>query len=140
MQGCYERNTLKTSTFIRICDAQKLRYVVEEKKTNICIYFVFFETFYIHFVFVHCAESGNFAWFSVGDFFEGGGSTASLPIFWAICPRVCGDGAFPGDFPVGSCVKFFYFLQWLSLSFVFTSMFVICLFVYYYHHYLVGVN
>ena len=101
MQGCYERNTLKTSTFIRICDAQKLRYVVEEKKTNICIYFVFFEIFYIHFVFVHCAEWGSFAWFPCG----------------VIRPRVCGDGTFPGNFLAGELGEIFVFFAMAVIIF-----------------------
>ena len=50
-------------------------------------------------------------------FFGGGGDergrgvegAPSLQIFLTIRPRVCGDGAFPGDFLAGNCVKFLYF-------------------------------
>ena len=39
----------------------------------------------------------------------GGEGAPSLQIFLTIRPRVCGDGAFPGDFLAGNCVKFLYF-------------------------------
>ena len=140
MQGCYERNTLKTSTYIRICDAQKLRYVVEERK-QIYVYILYFLRFFIYILYLFIAQnrgiSSGFPW---GFFFEGGESTPSLPSFGRFAHGSAETVHFLGISLLGSSVKFFYFLQWLSLSFVFTSMFVICLFVYYYHHYLVGVN
>ena len=98
--------------------------------------------FYIHFVFVHCAEWGSFAWFpSVFSFFS-----FFFFLFWC---AVSAD--FLGDLPKGlrrrciflriswlrNWVKFLYFVQWLSLSFV--SFFVlsfVChylLFIYYYY-------
>ena len=54
----------------------------------------------------------------------------SLQIWWAICPRVCGDAAFSWGFPhweIGW--NFLYFVQWLSLYFVFYQ------FIYYYYYY-----
>ena len=55
--------------------------------------------------------SGVFFFFWRGRGREGGrGEGApSLQIFLTIRPRVCGDGAFPGDFLAGNCVKFLYF-------------------------------
>ena len=49
---------------------------------------------------------------------------------WTIRPRVCGDGAFPGDFLAGELDEIFLFFAELSLSFLFVGMFVIYLFIF----------
>ena len=88
--------------------------ISEEKKDY--VYFVFFEIFYIHFVFVHCSEWRSFAWFPAkGIFFFLGGDAPSLQIFWAIRPRVCGDGEFPGDFLAGKLAEIIVFFAVLYI-------------------------
>ena len=90
--------------------------------------------FYIHIIFVQCAAWGSFAWFPGGT----------------IRPRVCGHGAFHGDFLAGELGEIFVFFA------VAVTIFCICQYVcylftyyyyyhyyyynYYYNYYLVGVN
>ena len=89
-----------------------LQYIWRRKR--LYIYFVFFEIFYIGFAFVHCAGWGSFAWFSGG----------------AIRPRVCGDGAFTGDFLAGELCEIFVFFAVVVTNFCIFIMLVICLFIY----------
>ena len=93
------------------------------KKKKIYIYFVFFEIFYIHFVFF-IAQNGEVSLgFPAGDFFLGWEGCAVFGDFWAIRPRVCGDSAFSGDILAGKLgEKKLHFKQWLSVF--------ICLFIY----------
>ena len=94
-----------------------LQYIWRRKRFY--IYFVFFEIFYIGFAFVHCAGWGSFAWFSGG----------------AIRPRVCGDGAFTGDFLAGELCEIFVFFAVVVTNFCIFIMLVICLFINYYYYY-----
>ena len=94
-----------------------LQYIWRRKRFY--IYFVFFEIFYIGFAFVHCAGWGSFAWFSGGT----------------IRPRVCGDGAFTGDFLAGELCEIFVFFAVVVTNFCIFIMLVICLFIYYYYYY-----
>ena len=82
-------------------------------------------------------ELESFAWFSSkGIFFKGGGSLGGGEGLDRLC-RFFGwffQGSvetvhFLGISSLGNWMKFLYFLQWLSLSFVFVNMFVICLFI-----------
>ena len=65
---------------------------------------------------VSCGFPGYSFFFGGGGDERGGGGagggvrgcTVSAD-FLTIRPRVCGDGAFPGDFLAGNCVKFLYF-------------------------------
>ena len=76
-----------------------------------------------------------FSFFCGGGGWGGGGCAVSSD-FWAIRPRVCGNGAFPGDLLAGELSEknFLYFEQWLSRF--------ICLFIYLLLSllFLVGVN
>ena len=64
------------------------------------------------------------AWF-LGVFFWGGGGRGvregegvpSLQNFWAIHPRVCGDGAFPGGFLAGELGENFVFFAVVATIF-----------------------
>ena len=51
-----------TSPFCNISEEKNICYTCYISICNIYIYFVCFEIFYKHFVFVHCAEWGSFAW------------------------------------------------------------------------------
>ena len=92
------------------------------------MYFVSFGIFCKHFVFVHCAEWGRLVWFP-----GGGGGGVGVRRLCRFCGRFAqGFGEtvhILGISSLGNWVKFLYFVQWLSLSFVFVSMFVICLFI-----------
>ena len=69
-----------------------LQYIWRKNKTF--IYILYFLIFCIHFLFVHCAEWGSFAWFPGGFLFLFCFCAPSLQIFLATCRTVCGDGAF----------------------------------------------
>ena len=89
-------------------------------KKNKIIYILFFLRFFIYILYLFIAWNGGvLPAFPVGRFAQGFEETVHfLEISF-----------------VGNWVKFLYFLQWLSLSFVFVGMFVICLFNCYCHYY-----
>ena len=84
--------------------------ISEEKKI---IYILYFLRFFIY-RFFNGKVSRGFPGYSF-FFWQGRGQggveegAPSLQIFLTICPRVCGDSAFPEDFLAGNCVKFLYF-------------------------------
>ena len=67
------------------------------------MYILYFLRFFIYILYLFIAQNGEvLPGFPLrGFFFLGGGDAPSLQIFWAIRPRVCGDGEFPGDFLAG---------------------------------------
>ena len=86
--------------------------ISEEKKDY--VYFVFFEIFYIHFVFVHCSEWRSFAWFPAkGFFFFGGrGGMHRLCRFFGRFAQGSAETVnFQGISSLGNWVKLLYFLQ-----------------------------
>ena len=90
------------------------------------IYILYFLKFFINILYLLIAENGEVSpGFPVGQLTLGSAEMVH----------------FVGISYLGNWAKFLYFLQWLSLSFVFVSMFVICLsiylFIYYcYYHFL----
>ena len=77
-----------------------------------CVFFIFL--LYILYLFI--AQDGEVSPnFPVGGFLfiyflgDRGGRCAISAGFWAICPRVCGDHVFPGDFIARELGKIFAF-------------------------------
>ena len=116
----FVKNTLLKQASFDLHQLSAIYLNISEKKITYTLYLLIF---HIHFVFVHCAEWGSFAWVpSGGTFFY---CAPSLQIFWAILPRLSGDSPFPGDFPAGELGEIFVFC-----AVVLTIFFAFYLFIY----------
>ena len=85
--------------------------------------------FFVNILYLFIAQNGE-GW---SGFPVGGGGGVGVRRLCRFCGRFAqGFGEtvhILGISSLGNWVKFLYFVQWLSLSFVFVSMFVICLFI-----------